>query len=451
MRLNARHEFHVPTGAVDFFRLVVAVDHLLDVQDVAGLQLVEWQQHGRRHFGVALELELAEPESLALIDRDFERGIPRLAVLRVAHGLHLRLTDVGLNVPTLAIEIDDVLRVFFELVFLIHTAAGEDPEAAALVVFHLALELPVAEHLVAHEVDSRNLDLRTFGHLELQRHGLRAARDWLVHRLDLRVLKAFLDHHLADDVGDAFLGGLIDERIEPDGDAELAKSFLDLRLLDFFGAFVIDGVLDALALLHLVEDDLADDPVRERIVNGLDREIGQEIGGPERFEILREHLLDGGVVRLPLVLGGQADVVLPLDVIQVGLRLDERHIPLLFEAEDDVVHDRSGTRRRIVHRGADRKSPVAEGNRRPGRRRARRRRRRGDRRLRKGRPGTQRHKGATQKKCVFPHGEDLRPGPALAPVDCFRRAMPDGGLQQPPRLPGRPESPLRGRPRYRRP
>jgi hypothetical protein len=54
----------------------------------------------------------------------------------------------------------------------------------------------------------------------------------------------------------------IDEGVEPDLDALVAELFFDFRLIDLVGADVVDD-LDPLPLLHVVEDDLADDPVLE--------------------------------------------------------------------------------------------------------------------------------------------------------------------------------------------
>jgi hypothetical protein len=99
-----------------------------------------------------------------------------------------------------------------------------------------------------------------------------------------------------------FLSRLIHEAVEPDRDAELAQTLLDLRLLDRLGSLVVDRVLDPLPLFHVVHDDLADDAVRKRKVDGLDLQIVQEVGGPEPFVVADDRLFGGLVVRLPDVL-----------------------------------------------------------------------------------------------------------------------------------------------------
>ena len=138
--------------------------------------------------------------------------------------------------------------------------------------------------------------------LNLSAIGLRTARQRLVIRHDLGFLESLLHHHFANDVGDLLLGGLIHEAVEANRDAELAQTLLDLRLLNGLGSLVVDRVLDPLPLFHVVHDDLADDAVRKRKIEGLDLQIVQEVGGPEPLVVADNRLFGGLVVRLPDVL-----------------------------------------------------------------------------------------------------------------------------------------------------
>ena len=65
---------------------------------------------------------------------------------------------------------------------------------------------------------------------------------------------------------------------------------VDVRALDdadrlALGVAVVDD-LDALALLHVVDDDLADHAVGERVVGDLDRQVVEELGVPQRLEVV---------------------------------------------------------------------------------------------------------------------------------------------------------------------
>ena len=86
--------------------------------------------------------------------------------------------------------------------------------------------------MLPRKLDAPDLDLRTFGDVEGQVHGLGTAVNLLDLRLHLGELVALLGVHVADDAGDAPHQPLIDERIEPDLDALLLQLLVDLRLLD---------------------------------------------------------------------------------------------------------------------------------------------------------------------------------------------------------------------------
>ena len=78
-------------------------------------------------------------------------------------------------------------------------------------------------------------------------------------------LEALLRHHVADDAFDLPDQAGIDERVEADLRVGFLQLLVDLRDLDLLGADVVDD-LDALPLLHVVGDDLADHAVGELVV-----------------------------------------------------------------------------------------------------------------------------------------------------------------------------------------
>ena len=113
----------------------------------------------------------------------------------------------------------------------------------------------------------------------------------------------------------------IDEGVEADLGVRVLQLLVDLRDLDLLRPDVVDD-LDALPLLHVVGDDLADRPVGELVVADVDPEVVEEIGVPQAVEVVLDGLLARVVVGDPLVLRRGAELL--LDVIQVGLRLDDR-------------------------------------------------------------------------------------------------------------------------------
>ena len=127
---------------------------------------------------------------------------------------------------------------------------------------------------------------------------------------------------------------------------ELLQLLVDLRRVDLLRAGEIGADLDALPLFHVVGDHLADHPVRERVVGGLDPQVVEEVGVPEAIEVFADRLLDRLVVGHPVALRRRAR--LELDVIQVGLGLDDRLVALGLPAREDQVDDRprSGRRQR---------------------------------------------------------------------------------------------------------
>ena len=138
--LRVRCHFEVTAGPVDFLDLLKAFANLFLVVVVAGPHLEERPHDVGGHLVVAGELELVDLVPQPLGDRNFERHVPLVAVLRVANRLEGRLADVDLQVTVITVERHDHFGVFLELVFLIDAAARKDPEAAALVGLHFARE-----------------------------------------------------------------------------------------------------------------------------------------------------------------------------------------------------------------------------------------------------------------------------------------------------------------------
>ena len=89
----------------------------------------------------------------------------------------------------IAVVVDEVLGVVFELLFLVGAALQhEREEPAALVLFHPPPQRAVLDRLVADEVNLADADLRPLVDVEGDVHQLRAALDFLDLGLDLREL-----------------------------------------------------------------------------------------------------------------------------------------------------------------------------------------------------------------------------------------------------------------------
>ena len=97
----------------------------------------------------------------------------------------------------------------------------------------------------------------------------------------------------------------IDERVGADLQLQLFELLVDLGLFDLLRALVVDD-LDALPLLHVVGDHLADHPVREGVLALADRQVVEEVRVPEPEKVLANRLLGLLVVRHPDVLRGRA-------------------------------------------------------------------------------------------------------------------------------------------------
>ncbi len=167
---------------------------------------------------------------------------------------------------------------------------------------------------------------------------LRAARHVLDVVRDVRELKPLLVEHVAHDALDLSDEAWIDEGIEPDDRVRVFQLLVDLRHFELLRPDVIDD-LDALALLHVVGQDLADRAIRERVVLDVDEEVIEEVRAPQPMEIFLDRFF--GLVRIRNPYAFRRAALLQLDVIQVGLRLDERLITLRLEARCNEEHDRA--------------------------------------------------------------------------------------------------------------
>ena len=120
----------------------------------------------------------------------------------------------------------------------------------------------------------------------------------------------------------------VEERVEPQLEPAHPELIVDVGALENLDrralpVLVVDD-LDPLALLHVVGDQLADHAVGEGVVRGLDREVLEEVRGPEALEVV-EHPPFGLVgIRHPDPVARPAR--LGLDVIEIGLRFDERFV-----------------------------------------------------------------------------------------------------------------------------
>ena len=160
---------------------------------------------------------------------------------------------------------------------------------------------------------------------------------------DLGVGEPLLRHHLVEHVLDAAQRVLVEEGVEPQLDPFFLQLLGNLRAVDVLRPLVVHD-LDALALLHVVQHDLADDAVGEPVIGDFDGEVVEEVGPPQPLEVVHRDPLMGVVPRHPDVLGRQAGA--ELDVIEVRFGLDDRGTALLCETGNDQVYDRPGIGRR---------------------------------------------------------------------------------------------------------
>ena len=352
-------ELVIAAGAVDFARLFESFTNRLLAVVLAGHQLEERFQVVGLDHRVASDVERADLVARTFRDRNPQLDPAGLLVVGVLEHLQLRGADVGAQVAVVAVVGDDLLGVLVELGFLVGAAVADQPEqvgrkveevrelAAFLGVLQLTLQGGVADRLVADEVERANLDLRPFVHVEREVDQLGAAGDFLDLGRDFGELEALLTQHVADDAGDLADQAGIDEGVEADLGVGVLQLLVDLRRLDLLGADVVDD-LDALPLLHVVGHDLADRAVGELVVADVDEQVIEEVRVPQPVEVLEDDLLAVVVPGNPHALRRQAG--LQLDVIEVGLGLDDRGVALGLEARRDEQDHRSAAGRRLCTR-----------------------------------------------------------------------------------------------------
>ena len=257
LQIRVAGELPVAAGAIELARHLHALPDLLLAVVVALVHFEQLPQHFGLDHRVAVEREAADAIAIALGDRHLQLDVAGLPVLGVVEDLDLGRADARGDVALVAVVLGDPLGVFLELGFLIGAAPGDPGEPVlGLVLLHLLFKRAVAEGLVAVEVEPLDLDLRAFLDVERQMDQLRSAWQLLDCVGDLGVLIALLGHQAADDALDAPDQPGIDERVETDLEVLFLQLVVDLRLLDLLAALVVDD-LDALALLHLVDDALA--------------------------------------------------------------------------------------------------------------------------------------------------------------------------------------------------
>ena len=123
--------------------------------------------------------------------------------------------------------------------------------------------------------------------------------------------------------------------------AQLLGDFRDLELLR-------PGELDdlhPLPLLHVIDDDLADHAVGERVVLNVHPQVVEEVRVPEATEVGLDDAFNLIVVGRPGPLRWTAHPLLELDVIEVGLDVDQGDVPLRLKAGAEQPEDRSRTGR----------------------------------------------------------------------------------------------------------
>ncbi len=347
MRLHHRHqvELVVAGRAVQLPRLLVALPDGLVAVPVAILDLEQRAQTLWTDDLVALERQRRDPIAQPLGDVNPQFYPPGLPIGRVLEIPERRVANASRVVPLVAVVAHHLVGVLFELTLLVAARPGQPREhPAPLVVLHLALERRGRHRFVAAEHDVADLDLRPLIDHERQVDQFRAAGQQLDLGRDGRELVALLPKHVEDDLLHLAHHAGIDERVEPDDGALLLQLVVDLRPLEVLRSDVVDD-LDALALLHVVGDQLADDAVRERIVGHLDREVVEELDPPQVLEVLPERLGRLHVVPARPVAGLRI-AGLRMDVEEIGFRLDDRRVALFREAQTNLVDHRPGSGRR---------------------------------------------------------------------------------------------------------
>src|SRR6185503_12845743 len=116
---------------------------------------------------VAGEVEVADAVAQAFGHRNLQLDVARLLVVGIPKDLDLGNANLRVDVPPIEIPLHHAVGIFFELGFLVGSAAGDPGEhPLRLVVLHPLLEVTVAGRLVSDEIELSNLDLWPFAHEE---------------------------------------------------------------------------------------------------------------------------------------------------------------------------------------------------------------------------------------------------------------------------------------------
>jgi len=122
----------------------------------------------------------------------------------------------------------------------------------------------------------------------------------------------------------------VDEGVQPQLEMLFLQLVVDGRAAHARQTLVVDD-LDPLPLFHPEDDQLADNTVRQHVILQLDGEVIEKTGSPQPAEVREDDLFGVVVIQDPA-----ADRRLArseLDVVDVGLRINERRATLRLEAE----------------------------------------------------------------------------------------------------------------------
>jgi hypothetical protein len=357
LRSGKPRELPVADAAVDLARLLEPFANLLLGVVLAGGLLEERLQVVGLDDGVARNVEVTDLVPLSFVDRNPELDPPGLLVVGVVQHLELGHADVGANVAPIAVERLNLLRVVVELGFLIGAVVADDGEkpgrkvdevlkrSALRFSFSWRLSVPSLIALLPTKSILRILTLGPSSIWKVMCTSFGPPWTSLISWVTLANWNPF-SRSMSRTMPSTFANQRrIDERVEADLRVRLFQLLVDLRDLDLLRSGVVDD-LDALPLLHVVGHHLADGSVGELVVGDLDEQVVEEVGVPQPVEIVLDDFLGGVGVRDPLPLRRRAGF--QLDVIEVGLRFDDRRAALRLEARRDVEDDRTRARRRLA-------------------------------------------------------------------------------------------------------
>ena len=188
---------HIQVGDSIVILLCALVEQFL-VVDIALADAQHFVEHGGRIDGVAHPRHTVDVVFLALVDGDV--NVDRLVVVvdhTVGH-------DDRIAVALLVILVDDALLVV--LIVRAHKLLlAEELEQVAFLIglLHRALDLAVAQHLVAGDVNLVHLDFVVLVHHDVDHHRVLVAQVLALHDSTLGLLKTLVGKVLLDQLLDA--------------------------------------------------------------------------------------------------------------------------------------------------------------------------------------------------------------------------------------------------------